>query len=95
MDSPELEREIISLFVDQLPAILERLQNASSSAEWRIATHTLKGSALAVGAYKIGALAKKLEPANSPEQETKRKKLLSGLARAVAEFDEMARQLYR
>lgn len=95
MDSPELEREIIGLFVDQLPAILERLQNASSSAEWRIATHTLKGSALAVGAYKIGALAKKLEPANSPEQETKRKKLLSGLARAVAEFDEMARQLYR
>jgi HPt (histidine-containing phosphotransfer) domain-containing protein len=94
MDSPELEREIIGLFVDQLPAILERLQNVSSSADWRIATHTLKGSALAVGAYKIGELAKKLEPANSPEQDATRKKLLSGLARAVAEFGEMARQLY-
>jgi hypothetical protein len=42
----------------------------------------------------IGELAKKLEPANSPEQDATRKKLLSGLARAVAEFGEMARQLY-
>jgi HPt (histidine-containing phosphotransfer) domain-containing protein len=94
MDSPELEREIIGLFVAQLPAILDRLQNVSSREDWRIATHTLKGSALAVGAYKIGELAKKLEPVNSPEQDAKRKKLLSGLVRAVDEFDEMARRLY-
>ena len=94
MDSPELEREIVGLFVAQLPGILDRLLNDCSSADWRIATHTLKGSALAVGAYKIGELAKKLEPVNSPEQDTKRKKLLSGLVRAVDEFDEMARQLY-
>lgn len=94
MDSPELEREIIGLFVAQLPDILYRLQNVDSSADWRIATHTLKGSALAIGACKIGDLAKKLEPVNRPEQEAKRKKLLSGLVRAVNEFDEMARQLY-
>ena len=67
---------------------------ASSRDDWRIATHTLKGSALAIGACKIGDLAKKLEPVYSPEQEAKRKKLLSGLVRAVNEFDEMARQLY-
>jgi hypothetical protein len=29
MDSPELEREIIGLFVAQLPVILDRLQNVS------------------------------------------------------------------
>ena len=94
MDSPELEREIVGLFVAQLPGILERLLNVSSRADWRIATHTLKGSALAIGACKIGDLAKKLEPVNSPAQDAKRKKLLSGLVRAVNEFDEMARQLY-
>ncbi len=94
MDSPELEREIVGLFVAQLPAILDCLQNAKANADWRIATHTLKGSALAIGACKIGDLARKLEPVNSPEQEAKRKKLLSGLVRAVNEFDEMARQLY-
>ena len=94
MDSPDLEREIVGLFVAQLPAILDRLQNGESRDDWRIATHTLKGSALAIGACKIGDLAKKLEPVNSPEQEARRKKLLSGLVRAVNEFDEMARQLY-
>jgi HPt (histidine-containing phosphotransfer) domain-containing protein len=94
MDSPDLEREIVGLFVAQLPAILDRLQNLSSRDDWRIATHTLKGSALAIGACKIGELAKKLEPVNSPKQDAKRKKLLAGLVRAVNEFDEMARQLY-
>ena len=94
MDSPELEREIIGLFMAQLPDILERLLNGSSSAEWRIATHTLKGSALAVGACKIGDLARKLEPFTEPEQAEKRKKLLAGLVRAVDEFDGIARQLY-
>jgi HPt (histidine-containing phosphotransfer) domain-containing protein len=94
MDSPELEREIIGLFMAQLPDILARLLNGSSSAEWRIATHTLKGSALAVGACKIGDLARKLEPFTEPEQAEKRKKLLAGLVRAVDEFDEIARQLY-
>ncbi|MGB8314483.1 MAG: Hpt domain-containing protein [Aestuariivirga sp.] len=94
MDSPELEREIIGLFMAQLPDILARLLNGSSSAEWRIATHTLKGSALAVGACKIGDLARKLEPFTEPEQAEKRKKLLAWLVRAVDEFDGIARQLY-
>jgi HPt (histidine-containing phosphotransfer) domain-containing protein len=94
LDSPELEREIVGLFVAQLPAILDRLQNGDSREDWRVATHTLKGSALAIGACKIGDLARKLEPVNSPEMGAKRKKLLSGLVRAVNEFDEMARQLF-
>jgi HPt (histidine-containing phosphotransfer) domain-containing protein len=94
MDSPELEREIVGLFIAQLPAILERLLNVSSRADWRIATHTLKGSALAIGACKIWDFAKKLEPIDALEQSEKRKKLISGLVRAVNEFDEIARQLY-
>ena len=94
MDSPELGREIVGLFVAQLPTILDRLLNVSSSADWRIATHTLKGSALAIGACKIGEFARRLEPVNGLEESEKRKILLSGLVRAVNEFDEMARQLY-
>src|SRR5688500_3854586 len=94
MDSQDLGSEIVGRFVVQLPAILDRLQNGESRDDWRIATHTIKGSALAMGACKIGDLAKKLELVNIPEQEAKRKKLLSGLIRAVNEFDEMARQLY-
>ena len=94
MESPELEREIVGLFVAQLPVILDQLLNAHSRDDWRIATHTLKGSALAIGACKIGEFAKKLEPVNGMEPSEKLKKLLSGLVRAVREFDDMAQRLY-
>ena len=86
MDSPELEREIVGLFVAQLPGILERLLNVSSRADWRIATHTLKGSALAIGACKIGDLARNWNQ-SVPWSRRKRKKLISGLVRAVNEFE--------
>jgi len=52
MESPELEREIVGLFVAQLPSILDRLFTAQSSEDWRFATHTLKGSAQAIGLIK-------------------------------------------
>ena len=94
MDSPDLEKEIVGLFVAQLPVILDQLLNAHSHDDWRIATHTLKGSALAIGARKIGEFARKLEPVDGLEESAKRKKLLSGLVRAAREFDDMARQLY-
>ena len=94
MESPELEREIVGLFVAQLPSILDRLFAAQSNEDWRFATHTLKGSAQAIGAYKIEEIAKQLEPIACFEQTGKRKKLLAGLAVATREFDDMARLLY-
>jgi HPt (histidine-containing phosphotransfer) domain-containing protein len=94
MDSPALEREIVDLFVAQLPSILDSLFTAKSKADWRFATHTLKGSAEAIGASRIGAIARKLEATTCFEQEAKRKKLLAGLIEATREFNSLARQLY-
>jgi HPt (histidine-containing phosphotransfer) domain-containing protein len=94
MDSPDLEREIVGLFVAQLPSILDRLFTAKSHDDWRFATHTLKGSAQAVGALQIGEIAKKLEPITCFEQVVRREKLLAWLTRATREFDEMAKLLY-
>jgi HPt (histidine-containing phosphotransfer) domain-containing protein len=94
LDSPDLEREIVGLFVAQLPLILDSLFKAQSSEDWRFAIHTLKGSAQAIGACKIGAIAKKLEPIASFEQKNRREKLLAGLIRATREFDDLARALY-
>lgn len=94
MESPELEREIVGLFLAQLPGILDRLLNGSTGADWRIATHTLKGSALAIGARKIGDLARELEPVNGAGEGEARQKLLSELVQAIDEFDAVARQLY-
>ena len=94
LDSPALEREIVGLFVAQLPSILDHLFAAKSCEEWRFATHTLKGSAEAVGAVKIGWIARKLEPVACFEQLERRRKLLEGLSRATREFDDMAKLLY-
>ncbi len=94
MDDPELEREIVSLFLAQLPSILDSLLKASSRDDWRFATHTLKGSAFAIGACKIGAIAKKLEAIQNFENSERRQKLYRGLLRAVDEFNTVSRSLY-
>ena len=61
MESPELEREIIALFLAQLPSTMAMLREAGSAPAWKLATHTLKGSAAAVGAKRINQLASDLE----------------------------------
>jgi HPt (histidine-containing phosphotransfer) domain-containing protein len=94
MENLDLEREIVTLFLTQLPSILEHLRQAKTPEEWRFATHTLKGSAQAIGACKIGELARKLEPAPIFEHNLRRKKLMDDLMEAVREFDDMAKLLY-
>ncbi|MEM8976302.1 MAG: Hpt domain-containing protein, partial [Pseudomonadota bacterium] len=51
---PELEREILQLFVEQLPRLLNQLAQATTDRDWYMAAHTLKGSARAVGAERLG-----------------------------------------
>ncbi len=56
-----LEREILQLFADQAPLILERLELARTDKAWRDAAHTLKGSAGAVGAHAVARAAAEAE----------------------------------
>lgn len=56
-----LEREVLELFAEQAPLYLERLRNASSGREWREAAHTIKGSASAVGAWRLVRFAQMAE----------------------------------
>ncbi len=95
MESPELEREIIGLFLAQLPDILGKLLASKSPEDWKFQTHTLKGSALAVGAFKIGGLARALEEPEHAKPSPERTKLVHRLQVAVAEFEEIARRIYR
>ena len=53
----DLEREILQLFVDQLPVLISQLQKAANEQDWYMAAHTLKGSAMAVGADELGDIA--------------------------------------
>jgi HPt (histidine-containing phosphotransfer) domain-containing protein len=93
MDSVDLEREIIQLFLAQLPETLAMIGAAVEAAEWKLATHSLKGSAAAVGAHRINQLAEALEQFGAratPERDA----LLRDLGHAVNEFRNLVARIY-
>jgi HPt (histidine-containing phosphotransfer) domain-containing protein len=56
-----LELEILDLFITQAPITLAALKSAITERDWRIAAHTLKGSARAVGAWPVAGIAERAE----------------------------------
>ncbi len=56
-----LEKEILSLFLGQLPETIATLRSATSQKDWKVAAHTLKGSCRAVGAFRLGDIAQAAE----------------------------------
>lgn len=61
-----LEAEILQLFVTQVEGLVEQLASARETEQWSFVTHTLKGSARAVGAWQIAEMAQRLEAAGPP-----------------------------
>lgn len=57
----ELEREVLYLFAQHAPAYLNSLKISTSSKAWHDAAHTLKGSARAVGAWRVARSAELAE----------------------------------
>jgi HPt (histidine-containing phosphotransfer) domain-containing protein len=57
MGDQQLEREVLDLFAGELPKTMAALHAAKSEREWKIATHTLKGSARTVGAWRLASAA--------------------------------------
>jgi HPt (histidine-containing phosphotransfer) domain-containing protein len=56
-----LEREVLALFRRQSGVMLQRLMEAREAGERRLAAHTLKGSARAIGAWRVAAAAEAVE----------------------------------
>jgi HPt (histidine-containing phosphotransfer) domain-containing protein len=56
-----LELEVLHLFIDQAPRTIAQLRKAETADAWRRAAHTLKGSARAVGAWRLAKLAEQAE----------------------------------
>jgi len=52
-----LEREVLALFAAQMPLYLEALRGARVRKAWREAAHSIKGSASAVGAWRLAGCA--------------------------------------
>jgi HPt (histidine-containing phosphotransfer) domain-containing protein len=61
LGNTSLEHEVLELFADHAPTYLLRLMAATTDRAWYEAAHTLKGSARAVGARGVGALAEEAE----------------------------------
>jgi HPt (histidine-containing phosphotransfer) domain-containing protein len=82
LGSPTLEREILGLFLAQLPLSIEQLRFAATDREWQVAAHTIKGSARAVGAWQVARLALEAEQTSGAADEDERDRLLSALEEA-------------
>jgi HPt (histidine-containing phosphotransfer) domain-containing protein len=56
-----LEKEILGLFLTQMPDMLASLRKAQSEREWKMAAHSLKGAARAIGAWQMASAAEEAE----------------------------------
>ena len=56
-----LEQEILKLFQSQSRLYLERLENAGSQDERRLAAHTILGSARSIGAWEVAREAEAIQ----------------------------------
>lgn len=80
-----LEREVLGLFAEHAPTYLLHLMAADTERAWYEAAHTLKGSARAVGAWRVAAEAELAERLKDTPQATERTQRIDALAAALEE----------
>lgn len=59
--NPALEREVLQLFAEHIPRYLRALREARTRKAWSEAAHSIKGSAAAVGAWRLARFAEMAE----------------------------------
>lgn len=75
----ELEVELLRLFRSQLRDQATAIREATNAEGWKFATHTLKGVALSIGAWRIADTAERLEHLGHAGEISKRLRLLETL----------------
>lgn len=83
-----LELEILGLFIDQVPVTIQALKEARTDRDWVVAAHTLKGSARAVGAWRLARIAEYAERSARPSDRPGCELVLKDLAVAANEARE-------
>ncbi len=61
LGNADFEREVLGLFLAQLPSMIAALREAGSDRDWKMAAHALKGSGRAVGAWPLARAAEQAE----------------------------------
>lgn len=87
---PELQQEIIQLFLAQVNDARLAFASPMTTTAWRFLTHTLKGAAASVGAVRIAELAAEWELAGSPQDAKRRDAILSAFEAEAAAFRSVA-----
>lgn len=64
-----LEREVLDLFAGEVQQRIEAFKQARTEKDWKMAAHTLKGSARAVGAGRVAQLAQQAERLSVQDRE--------------------------
>jgi HPt (histidine-containing phosphotransfer) domain-containing protein len=90
MNNSSLLKELIGLFMEQMPTLQKQLETAQDEYSWRFASHTLKGSASAIGANAICFTATALESIGVNGNAVRKQKLLKALDERWLEFKETA-----
>ena len=89
----ELEAELLRLFNDQLSGLVKQIREGSVAGDWKLAVHTLKGSARAIGAPAIADLAARIEDAGYSAPPETRASLSDLVDQAIADFTKEAKKL--
>lgn len=87
-----LEIEVLGLFAEQAPETLGMLATAEPGKPWRDAAHTLKGSARAVGAWRIAEAAEQAEELDGQcpaAREGAIEKLIAAIEEAIRYVDSL------
>jgi HPt (histidine-containing phosphotransfer) domain-containing protein len=88
-----LEREVLQLFAGQAHQYLQQLRHATSVEDWANAAHTIKGSALAIGARRLASIAEmaeRLDIASAMAESQAREQAIEAVAEAL---DEVCRSI--
>ncbi len=81
----DLEQEVLQLFIRQSSIYLKRLSEASDQKSWCDAAHTIKGSAVGIGAWKVAEIAEAIEQVQKAEIKSDCRELLQSLIESVEE----------
>lgn len=80
-----LEREVLEIFAAQTPVYVAQLCSAAARQAWKEAAHAIKGSALAVGARNLAALAQLAERLDIEADPVARERAVTAVAVAADE----------
>ena len=94
LGDPRLEREILGLFLAQVPLTIESLRFAATDRAWHVAAHTLKGSCRAVGAGRLARLALEAEKLGGISDEMACRAIIGRLEEAATEVEGYVAQAF-